>query len=211
MSQPPYPYPAALIFGAPGAGKGTQCDLLRQVPGFFHLTSGTIFRQLDPASQIAKIARGYTQRGELVPDDLTIRVIVDWLEARRQDGSFRPEQQLLLLDGIPRNRQQCVLIRPYFDVRIVLHLICRDEQVMIERIRRRARLENRLDDVSDAVIRKRFEVYQTETAPVLGQYPPSIIHEVEPTLTQAEVLLECLQSLVPVYKQCFPRTLPAVA
>jgi len=211
VSQPPYPYPAALVFGAPGAGKGTQCDILKRVPGFFHLSSGTIFRQLDPASVTAKTAREYTHRGDLVPDDLTVRIVFDWLEAQRRDGEFRPEQHLLLLDGIPRNRQQCALIRPCIDVRIVLHLICRDEQVMMERIRRRASLENRLDDVSDAVIRKRFDVYRRETAPVLGQYPADIIHEVEPTLTQAEVLLTCLRHLVPVYKRGFPRDLPAVA
>ena len=211
MSQPPYPYPAALIFGAPGAGKGTQCDILKRVPGFFHLSSGTIFRQLDPASATAKTARDYSLRGELVPDDLTIRIVFDWLEAQRRDGGFRPEQQLLLLDGIPRNTSQCTLIRPCVDVQIVLHLICRDEQVMIERIRRRASLENRLDDVSHNVIRKRFEVYRNETALVLGEYPPEIIYEVEPTLTPAEVLLTCLKHLVPVYKQRFPRELPAVA
>ena len=131
MSQPPYPYPAALIFGAPGAGKGTQCDILKRVPGFFHLSSGTIFRQLDPASAVAKTTRDYSLRGELVPDDLTIRIVFERLEAQRRDGEFRPERHLLPLDGIPRNRQQCVLIRPYIDVRIVLHLICRDEQVMM--------------------------------------------------------------------------------
>lgn len=211
MSQPPYPYPAALIFGAPGAGKGTQCDIVKRIPGFFHLSSGTIFRQLDPASATAKTARDYSLRGELVPDDLTVRIVFDWLEAQRRDGRFRADQQLLLLDGLPRNRRQCGLIRPCVDVRIVLHLICRDEQVMIERIRRRASLENRLDDVSDAVIQKRFDVYRNETAPVLAEYPAAIIHEVEPTLTPAEVLLKCLQHLVPVYTRGFPRELPAVA
>jgi adenylate kinase len=211
MSPPPYPYPAALIFGPPGAGKGTQCDILKRVPGFFHLSSGTIFRQLDPASATAATVRDHSLRGELVPDGLTMQIVFDWLEAQRADGRFQPEQHLLLLDGIPRNRQQCALIGPCVDVRIVLHLICRDEQVMMERIRRRANLENRRDDVSDLVIHKRFEVYRRETAPVLEQYPPASIHEVEPTLTPAEVLLTCLQHLVPVYKHSFPRVLPAVA
>ena len=211
MSQPPYPYPVALIFGAPGAGKGTQCDILKRVPGFFHLSSGTIFRHLDPASANAKTARDYSHRGELVPDELTTQIVFDWLEAQRRDGRFRPEQQLLLLDGIPRNRRQCTLIGPCFDVQIILHLICRDEKVMMERIRRRASLENRLDDVSDAVIHKRFEVYRNETVQVLDEYPAEIVHEVEPTLTPAEVLLTCLQYLVPLYTRRFPRDLSAVA
>lgn len=210
MSSPATPYPAVLLFGAPGAGKGTQGDILRRIAGFFHLSSGTIFRQLDPASAEAQTVRDHTHRGELVPDDLTTRLFAQWLEARRASGEFRPTEQLLLLDGIPRNRAQCDLIRPIIDVRLVLHLICRDEQLMIARIRRRARIENRMDDVSDAVIRRRFEVYHRDTAPVLSQYPPQLIREVEPLMTQAEVLLACLQHLVPVYKQCFPGVVPSL-
>ena len=209
MHPPPTPYPAALIFGAPGAGKGTQGEILRRIPGFFHLSSGTIFRKLDPDSSEGRTVRDYTHRGELVPDDLTVRLFVEWLEERKSAGKFRPAEQLLLLDGIPRRRPQCELIRPFVDVRLVLHLICGDEQLMIARIRRRAQLEDRLDDVSDDVIRRRFEVYRRETAPVLGQYPPELIREVEPMMTQAEVLLACLQHLVPVYKQCFPQVVPA--
>lgn len=204
----PAPYPAALIFGAPGAGKGTQGDILRCIPGFFHVSSGTIFRQLDPSSPDAGTVRDFTQRGELVPDDLTVRLFLAWLDERRASGQFRPAEHLLLLDGIPRRPAQCDLIQPRIDVRLVLHLICRDEQLMIARIRRRAQLEDRHDDVSDEVIRRRFEVYHRETAPVLSRYPQQLIREVEPMMTQAEVLLACLQHLVPVYRQCFPQVIP---
>jgi adenylate kinase len=208
MHTPSAPFPAALIFGAPGAGKGTQGDILRCVPGFFHISSGTVFRQLDPSTPEGQTVRDFTHRGELVPDDLTVRLFVQWLEERRATGQFRPVEHLLLLDGIPRRPAQCDLIRPLIDVRLVLHLICRDEHLMIARIRRRAQLENRHDDVSDDVIRRRLEIYRRETAPVLSRYPPQLIREVEPMMTQAEVLLACLQHLVPVYKQCFPGVVP---
>lgn len=209
MQQAPYPYPAALIFGVPGAGKGTQGAILKCVQGFFHVSSGTVFRQLDDSSPDARAVRESIRRGELVPDELTVRIFLEHLEARRLAGDFCPDRDLLLLDGIPRDVEQCRLLRPSIDVKLILHLVCRDQQAMIERIRRRAQLENRPDDASEEVIRRRFQVYERETRPVLGQYPPELIAEIDANQTQAEVLLECLQALVPVYKRHFPRTLSA--
>jgi adenylate kinase len=88
-------------------------------------------------------------------------------------------------------------------VKLVVHLTCEDEEAMIARIRRRAVLENRPDDASESVTRKRFEVYRKETLPVLDYYPKAIIREVESTGIHAEVLLECLRNLVPVLKTAF--------
>jgi adenylate kinase len=208
LSQPPYPYPAALIFGIPGAGKGTQGDILRVVPGFYHISSGVVFRQLDKTSEVARTVRSYINRGELVPDELTMRIFLSYLEARRESGEFRPEHDLLLLDGIPRDVTQVQSLKPYIDVKLVLHLVCSDEEAMIERIRKRALLENRPDDASEEVTRKRFEVYRQVTVPVLQEYPAEIIRDVDSTQTQAEVLLAILKELVPVFKQAFPRKLP---
>jgi adenylate kinase len=200
-----YPYPAALVFGVPGAGKGTQGEILTKIPGFFHLSSGVIFRKLEPHSADGKIVKEYSARGELAPDDVTIRIFLNWLESQRAAERFRPREQLLLLDGIPRNIHQCEMIKPYIDVKLLLHLTCHDEEAMIERIRRRAALENRIDDASETVTRRRFEVYRQETEPVLNFYPQEIVHEVESTGIHSEVLIECLKFLVPVLKANFPR------
>lgn len=197
-------YPAALIFGVPGAGKGTQGEILTRIPGFFHLSSGVIFRKLDPKSEEGRIVREYAARGELVPDDLTIRIWHAWLEAQRAADRFRPHEHLLLLDGIPRNINQCRMLERYVSVKVVIHLMCDDEQAMIDRIRRRAILEDRPDDASESVIRRRFEVYRQETEPVLKYYPPEIIKNVQSTGIHAEVLLHCLEHLVPVLKSLFP-------
>ena len=209
MQQAPYPFPAALIFGVPGAGKGTQGDILRHVPGFFHVSSGVVFRSLDPDSPDGRSAHEFIRRGELVPDDMTIRLFTDHLETERLTGRFDPQADLLLLDGIPRNIAQQTLLEKLIDVRLVLHLVCRNKEEMIERIKRRARLENRDDDASESVTRKRFEIYDRDTVPVLERYPDSIIRRIESSMTQAEVLLACLEALVPVFKDCMPRELPA--
>jgi len=199
------PYPAALIFGVPGAGKGTQGEILSRIPGFFHLSSGVIFRKLDPKSEEGRSVRDYSARGELAPDDVTMRIFRNWLEAQRAAEKFRPREHLLLLDGIPRNVLQCRMLKDVCDVKLVLHLTCHDEDAMIERIRRRAVLENRPDDASESVTRRRFEVYKQETLPVLEFYPMTIIREVESTGIHSEVLLELLRYLVPVLKTNFPR------
>jgi adenylate kinase len=197
------PYPSALIFGVPGAGKGTQGEILSRIPGFFHLSSGVIFRKLDAKSVEGREVRDYSARGELAPDELTMRIFRNWLDAQRDAERFKPKEQLLILDGIPRNLNQCRMLDEICDVKVVVHLTCEDEEAMIARIRRRAVLENRPDDASESVTRRRFEVYRQETLPVLGYYPKAIVREVESTGIYAEVLLECLRNLVPVLKTAF--------
>ncbi len=205
LGKPAYPYPAALIFGVPGAGKGTQGEILTRVPGFFHLSSGVIFRKLDPLSEEGRIVREYSARGELAPDDITIRIFLNWLESQRAADRFKPRDQLLLLDGLPRTVEQCKILEKYIDVKILLHFVCHDEEAMIDRIRRRAVLENRIDDASESVTRRRFEVYHKETQPVLDYYPTGTVQEIESTGIHAEVLQECLRHLAPILKDNFPR------
>lgn len=205
MARKSAPYPVALIFGVPGAGKGTQGEILTRIPGFFHMSSGVIFRKLDSKSEEGRIVREYSARGELAPDEITMRIWRTWLEAARAADRFRPSEHLLLLDGIPRNVNQCEMLDRHCSVKAVIHLKCEDEEAMIERIRRRAMLEDRPDDTSDSIIRRRFEVYHAETKPVLDYYPQEIIHEVESTGIYSEVLLQCLQYLVPVLKENFPQ------
>jgi adenylate kinase len=205
MSSNLLPYPAALIFGIPGAGKGTQGEILTTIPGFFHLSSGVIFRRLDPKSEEGKTVRDYSLRGELVPDSLTIRVFKNWLEGQRAADRFRPKDQLLVLDGIPRTVAQCEMFRGYIDVKAVLHLACDNEELILDRIRRRAVLENRPDDANDSVTRRRLEVYRAETEPILNHYPDEIICNIDSSGRPSEVLLECLKHLVPVLKKHFPR------
>ncbi len=202
--KPAYPYPCALVFGVPGAGKGTQGEILTKVPGFFHLSSGVIFRKLDAHSEEGKIVREFSARGELAPDDVTIKIFLNWLESQRAAERFRPQEQLLLLDGIPRNINQCEILEKYIDVKLLLHFVCYDEEAMIARIRRRAVLENRTDDANESVTRKRFEVYHRETAPVLDYYK-DVVKEVDCAKIQADVLSQSLDYLVPILRENFPR------
>ena len=199
------PYPTALIFGVPGAGKGTQGEILTRVPGFFHLSTGVIFRKLGEDTPEGQTVRDYYSRGELAPDELTIQIWKTWLESQRFTSRFRPREHLLLLDGLPRTVRQCDMIADHVDVKAVLHLTCDDEELMIERIRRRAILENRPDDASEEVTRRRFEVYHEVTKPILDHYPDEIIHPIESTGIPSQVLMQILEKLVPIVQANFPR------
>ncbi|HEX6971477.1 MAG TPA: nucleoside monophosphate kinase [Limnochordia bacterium] len=172
-------YPTILLFGAPGAGKGTQGRILAQVPGLFHLSCGDVFRSLKPDSRLGRIFDEYSSRGALVPDSVTIELWESALEGARLSGAFDPDRDLLILDGIPRNRAQARMMEERIEVLRLIHLQCRNRAALFDRLRRRALRENRYDDASDAVISHRLEVYQKETALVLDYYPADRIVEVD--------------------------------
>jgi adenylate kinase len=196
-------YKTVLLFGAPGAGKGTQGKILGKVPGFFHLACGDVFRSLDLSSELGKKFLEHSSRGELVPDNLTIEMWQQNMHAQTVLSLYKPAVDLLILDGIPRSVAQAHEMREYLDVLRVIHLVCRDRDEMVRRMRKRALKENRLDDADEKVIRRRFEVYDKETAPVLACYPQKIISEVDAMGSPAEVLQHVLEVVVPVQNEHF--------
>lgn len=191
-------YKTILLFGAPGVGKGTQGKILGHIPGFYHLACGDVFRSLDMTSDLGTKFLECSSRGELVPDELTIAMWKQNIHAQTILSIYKPQQDLLILDGIPRSTGQAVALDPYLEVLNVIHLVCRDVDAMIMRMRRRALKENRLDDADEKVIRRRFEVYKNETAPVLNHYPASIVHEVDAVGPPAVILQRILDILAPI-------------
>jgi adenylate kinase len=196
-------YKTILLFGAPGAGKGTQGKILGKVPGFYHLACGDVFRSLDMASDLGKKFMEFSSRGELVPDELTIEMWRQNMHAQTVLSIYKPNVDLLVLDGIPRNVNQAKHLEQYLEVLTVLHLVCPDIEAMVTRMRRRALKENRIDDADEKVIRRRFEVYERETRPVLDFYPKSIVREVNAMGSPAEVLQHVLEVVVPIQNEHF--------
>ncbi|MEN0021486.1 MAG: nucleoside monophosphate kinase [Planctomycetota bacterium] len=191
-------YQTVLLFGAPGAGKGTQGKILGRIPGFFHLSCGDIFRSLDIHSPLGEIFYEYSSRGELVPDDATVSMWAENIHAQTTLSLYKPHDDVLILDGIPRNVHQAELMQEHIEVLGVIHLVCGDKEAMIKRLRRRALKENRADDAREDVIRNRWEVYEAETAPVLDFYDSGIIHEVDAVGSPASVLQHVLEVIVPI-------------
>lgn len=203
----PNRYRTVLLFGAPGVGKGTQGKILGLVPGFYHLSCGDVFRNLDVNSPLGKIFMKYSSQGKLVPDEPTIEMWHTNMHARTILGIYKPHVDLLVLDGIPRNANQARLLQKHLEVLKIIHLTCHDEEKMFLRLRRRALKENRIDDAKEDVIRRRWEVYRAETQPVLDFYPQHLIAEVEAVGSPAEVLQHVLEHVVPVQNSHFTNAL----
>lgn len=191
-------YTSLLFLGAPGSGKGTQGKMLGSIPGFFHSSSGDIFRQLDRFSEPGRVFLQYSTRGELVPDEFTINLWKQYMKGMELTFRFRPETDILILDGIPRNVSQCRMLDDTIDVAKIIYLEVKDMNKMIQRLKGRALKENRPDDADENVIRNRLEVYEKNTAPILGHYPQDKIARVEATLTPIDVFLEILRIVAPI-------------
>jgi adenylate kinase len=199
----PTRFKTVLLFGMPGVGKGTQGKILGHIPGFFHLACGEVFRSLDVNSPLGRQFMQYSSRGELVPDELTIEMWRNNVHAQTVLSLFKPNVDLLILDGIPRNVPQAKAMQEHLEVLRVVHLICTDQDAMVHRMRRRALKENRFDDADEKVIRRRFEVYERETQPVLEFYPAPIVSEIDAMGSPAEVLQHVLEVLVPIQNAHF--------
>lgn len=193
-------YPAILMFGCPGSGKGTQGVVLGQMPNLVHLAMGDIFRGLDKTSPIGREFLSYSTRGVLVPDELTIRVFRQHVEQLRDAGKIRSGFHYLILDGIPRTQEQVRLLADFVDVKCIIHLEMDDRDALITRLANRAAKSNRPDDADRKVIEKRIEVYERETFPVLELYPRKLIARVNADQHPLGVLrdiAQCLQPVVP--------------
>ena len=145
-----------LLFGPPGVGKGTQGGILGTIPGFFHLSVGDVFRSIDIGSPEGQEVCKYSSAGQLVPDELTIKIWKKALNAYIALSRYKPREDLLVLDGMPRNPAQAKLVEDHLEIQQVIDMRCSDEEDMVLRIRRRAIRENRADDANEDVIRKRF-------------------------------------------------------
>ena len=196
-------YCSVLLFGPPGVGKGTQGKILSNIPGFFHLSVGDVFRAIDIGSPDGKEVYNYISQGELVPDQLTIKIWKKAVDAYVALSWYKPWEDMLILDGMPRNVAQVRILEEYLNIESIIYMACSDEEDMIHRIRRRAIRENRTDDANEDVIVRRFQVYDKVTAPVLEQFDSSIVHRVDANGSPAEVLRDILQFVIPVQNELF--------
>ena len=185
-------YRTYLLFGAPGSGKGTQGKALGTVPRFYHCACGDVFRSIDTRTKLGQAFIYYSGRGELVPDELSLELWKESILGAVETHRFKPELDTLVLDGIPRNLKQAELMESRIEVLRVFHLYCPERATLIQRLKKRALKDNRLDDANEAVIRKRLETYEMETKPILNYYDPALISTIDATQSPARVLWEIL-------------------
>jgi adenylate kinase len=191
-------YRTILLFGAPGAGKGTQGKILGTIPDFFHCACGDVFRSLKADSPTGKVFLEYSSRGQLVPDQPTIDLWRTFIETSTKTGRFHPQQDTLVLDGIPRNVHQAQMLKDTLDVVSIFYLRCTEEEQLVQRLQRRALKENRLDDANLDVIRQRLRTYERESEPVLDHYGKKLLHRINADQSPAKVLFDILRHVVKV-------------
>ncbi|MCP4361042.1 MAG: adenylate kinase [Chloroflexi bacterium] len=156
-----------VLIGAPGAGKGTQAKLLAKELGRPQVATGDLFRaNLKNQTELGKLAQTYMDKGELVPDEVTVAMVRDRLS--------QPDcEKGAILDGFPRTPAQAEALNGLlaeFDSEItaVPHIHV-ETDVLVARLLKRAEIEGRADD-NEETIRTRMRVYQEETAPLLDYY-----------------------------------------
>lgn len=157
-----------ILFGPPGSGKGTQSEKIVERFGLIHLSTGNLLRQeIADKTPLGLEAKNFMDKGQLVPDEVVIGMIDSSLEKH-------PFAKGFLFDGFPRTVAQAEALDKLLDLKKtsiskVLALQV-DEDELTVRLLKRGAVSDRSDDRDEAVIRKRFSVYNNETLPVASYY-----------------------------------------
>jgi adenylate kinase len=193
-------YNTFILFGAPGSGKGTQGKTLGTIPRFYHCACGDVFRSIDTRTKVGKAFLDYSSKGKLVPDEITVELWKEAIDAAVEAHKFKPDIDVLVLDGIPRNVAQAKIMEEMIDVKKVFHLSCPNRETLFYRLKKRALKDNRLDDANEEVIQRRLRVYEADSKPVLDYYARDKVVAIDATQPPAKVLLDILHSLNGAYE-----------
>ncbi|MEQ8546864.1 MAG: adenylate kinase [Cyclobacteriaceae bacterium] len=157
-----------VLFGPPGAGKGTQSEKIIQKYSLVHIATGDLFRKhLGEGTDLGKLAQGYMDEGKLVPDEVVIGMVEDKVKENLDVNGF-------IFDGFPRTINQAAAL----DKMLLDHEMNISGMIALEvphdelrsRIKERAKTSGRVDDQDENKISKRIQVYEEETSPVAGYY-----------------------------------------
>ena len=158
-----------VIFGAPGSGKGTQSDKLIDHYKLFHISTGDVLRDnIKRGTELGKIAKGYIDQGQLVPDELIIDILAQVLDENKDNA-----HEGVIFDGFPRTIPQAKALEQLLADRgtkidAVVGLEVPEEE-LIKRILLRGQMSGRSDDNEDTA-RKRLETYHNQTSPLKAYY-----------------------------------------
>ncbi len=157
-----------ILFGPPGAGKGTQSNKIIEKYGITHLSTGDVFRyNMKNETELGQLAKSYIDKGALVPDEVTNNMVKDFLERNENPNGF-------IFDGYPRTIAQGQALDKMLDemgtsVSMMVALEV-DENELVKRLLERGKTSGRADDQDEDTIRNRFKVYQEETSPLAMFY-----------------------------------------
>ena len=157
-----------VLFGKPGAGKGTQAEFLKSQYQLVHISTGDVFRyNIKNATDLGKLAQSYMDQGDLVPDSVTINMLEAEVEKNQDAKGF-------IFDGFPRTTAQAealdaFLSKKEMQVTATIALEATDDE-LVERLLKRGETSGRSDDQDEAKIRNRFDEYNQKTASLRSFY-----------------------------------------
>lgn len=157
-----------VLFGKPGAGKGTQAEFLKDKFNLVHLSTGDIFRfNIKNDTDLGKLAKTFIDKGDLVPDDVTIKMLQTEVDKNPQATGF-------LFDGFPRTIAQAEALDTFLaskneEITATVALEA-DDEILINRILERGKTSGRIDDLDEPTIRNRYSKFNKETAPLMDYY-----------------------------------------
>ncbi len=157
-----------VLFGPPGAGKGTQATILKDTYNLKHISTGDVFRyNIKNETELGLMAKSYMDEGKLVPDEVTINMLKAEVEKNIEGEGF-------IFDGFPRTVAQAEALQKLLndegtEVSAMIALEV-DDDLLVERLLERGKTSGRPDDANEEVIRKRIKVYYEETAIVKQFY-----------------------------------------
>jgi len=166
-----------IILGPPGAGKGTQSAMLLEKYNLVHLSTGDVFRSnIKGETELGILAKSFIDKGELVPDEVTIAMVEDFLKTTKESNGF-------IFDGFPRTISQGealskILMQLDTNIHAVLALEV-EENELVSRLLERGKVSGRTDDQSEDKIRNRFAEYNNKTEPLLEFYAAkNVLHRI---------------------------------
>lgn len=157
-----------VLFGKPGAGKGTQAEFLKEKYNLKHISTGDVFRyNIKNGTALGTLAKSYMDKGDLVPDEVTIKMLMEEVEKN-------PEADGFIFDGFPRTAAQAEALDNFLEskdlgINATIALEANDE-ILIERLLERGKISGRIDDQDVTKIRNRFDEYNQKTTPVKEFY-----------------------------------------
>lgn len=157
-----------VLFGKPGAGKGTQAAFLKDKYNLVHISTGDIFRyNIKNETKLGKLAQSYMDKGDLVPDEVTIQMLQEEVEKN-------PNAEGFIFDGFPRTIAQAEALDAFLSSKgMRIHgtlALEADDEALIKRLVERGKVSGRTDDQDEEKIRNRFSEYNEKTAPLIAFY-----------------------------------------
>ena len=186
------------MFGPPGAGKGTQAAKLTSKYNLVHLSTGDIFRaNIKGATELGQLAKSYMDKGELVPDSVTINML-------ESEVDKNPEANGFIFDGFPRTTPQAEALKIFLagkgtDITMMTALAVAEDE-LVNRLLLRGQDSGRADDKDESIIRNRISVYNEQTAVVADFYAAQNKFEKVNGIGSIEDIFERISAVIDQHK-----------